>query len=230
MRDETREVRRLKKLLLTERLSDAERQALEQRVKELEAPPSEVPPRSSMPGVLGVFDRPLPVASHTDKEETVPVTDAAKAAVADESAEPSTPEPAEADLSPEEVDELADKIAAIADRVVWLRSVWARTLSVEIDREAEVWLVRLKALAKRLPEEVLEAVLGKSIGLLRRTVRNVDKPVISEKVQQRVLPPSAPSLDAVGTWSELYYAFRNPRPPRDPPRGYVPDGLQALVS
>lgn len=231
MREEVKERRRLNHLLTTQRLTPSERTAVEQQVSELEG--SQVPqPVSSGPGVLGVFDRPQPRRSDP---EPVAAESEGHSESNNSTAMPPIPlesQAADDELTPDEFEALAEQIAAIADRIVRLRAYWATTLSREVDTEAEMWLAKLHEAAKDLPEELSKFVLGDRYYLLRQKVRDVRKPSITEKVQLQLIAPSAPSLDCVGTWSEIYYMIHEPRRPRvaEHPVGYVPDGLQALVS
>ena len=232
MREEIKELRRLNLLLKTQRLTPSERAALEQQVSELERAqlPEAVP---SGPGVFGMFDRPEPGKNDVEPIAREPKNLAEqKKPSAPSPAKPPEPQPSDHGLSPDEFEALAEQITAIADRITRLRTYWATTLSVEVDRESEMWLARLHEAAKGLPEELLEFILGDRSYLLRQEVRDVRKPSIAEKVQLQLIAPSAPALDSVGTWSEIYYAIHQPPSPRAPehPVGYVPDGLQALVS
>lgn len=232
MRDEIREQRRLHHVLKTQRLTPSERAALEQQISELERSqlPQSIP---SGPGVLGVFDRPQPGRTDSEPVALEPETQAeSKNQLAPSSTRPPESQASEQELSPDEFEASAEQITAIADRIVRLRAYWARTLSVEVDRESEAWLAKLHEAAKDIPAELLEFILGDRSYLLRQKVRDVRKPSITEKVQLQLIAPSAPALDSVGTWSEVYYAIHQPRRPRPPehPVGYVPDGLQALVS
>jgi hypothetical protein len=228
MREEIKEARTLRELLSTQRLSESERRTLEHRIAELEKPSSATPIPAE--GVLGVFDRPKPrqgdVAPTAIESEAQRGPDVTSTEVDD-----SKPNEQETELSPEQVEDIAVRIVAIADRISWLRRFWATAFSVELASEAESWLARLQALAKNLPDEVAEAVLGSKSYLLKQNVRNIRKPAIDQRIQQRLLPPSAPALEAKGNWMDLYFAFRQPRvePTPQTSPGYVADG-QALVS
>lgn len=156
MTEENEEVRRLKSLLRTRRLSWSERIALESKIRELERLQSNGL-ETILPGVFGVFDRPEPASSTVEDQSAEPIAGEKSQPTAPPDV-PSTPS-SEASLTPNEIDALTEQITEIADRIDWLRSVWARTLSPEIDREVEAWLVRLQRLAKKLPEELLTLIL-----------------------------------------------------------------------
>jgi len=217
--------------LSTQRLSPTERAAIEQQIKDLEQAQTRqsVP---STPGVFGMFDRPKPGTSDPEpaRAEAGKSEPPAKSSLQPEAK--SDLQEATPDLSPEEFESLAERITAIADHICRLRACWVTSLSTEIDRQAELFRSKLQELARTLPDELLEVILGDRTYLLRQPVRDVSKPTITEKVQLRTIAPSAPALDVVGTWTELYYAIHQPRPPRPPehPPGYIPDGLQALVA
>jgi hypothetical protein len=102
---------------------------------------------------------------------------------------------------------------------------------VEVDEQAERCLARLQELAKKIPTDLAEVALGSNASLLTQKVGEVRKPQVSQDIQLTVLPPSAPSLDQSGAWSDLYYALTQPRSPRPLQHapGYVPDGLQQFL-
>lgn len=135
-------------------------------------------------------------------------------------------------LSPEELEAKSKLLADITDRVMLLRAVWATTISWEVAREIEAWIRKLQEVAATMPREAVEQALGPHVGLLTQPVQNIAKPQIPQDVQERVLPPSAPSGKYADTRSELYWWRVAPERPREPqrPPGYVPDGLQSLVS
>jgi uncharacterized protein YukE len=224
------EVERLKQLVATARLTASEHAAIERQIDELEKPE---PAPAKYPGVLGVFDRPAPSRTEPPTPSpTIPSAAEVKAS-ANNDIEPAPPEtPAQPELSPKEADELAERISDIANRIVWMQSFWARTVSVEVDREIQAWLAKLQELAKKLPPELVESTLGTKAQLLTAKVRDIRKETISQNVQLWVLPPSAPSLDSAGVWADLYFAIHEPRAPRPlvHPPGYVPDGLQSWVA
>lgn len=225
MQQEEKDIKRLQSLLRTRRLSWSERVAIEAKIRRLENPDCENE-ILALPGVFGVFDRPEPGKS---EEAANPNQDTARNSAPDAS-EPSTQEPPQA-RSRDELDSLAEKIVNIADRIRFLRSAWTTTLSLEVDREAELWLARLHEVAKTLPREIVELLLEDRAYLIHQRARDFSKPSISRDVQLRVMAPSAPSVDLTGTMSEVYYAVHQARAPRPGhPPGYVPDGLQALVS
>lgn len=113
-----------------------------------------------------------------------------------------------------------------------LGAVWANTLSFEVMREAEAWVKKLQEIAATMPREAAENALGSHVGLLTQPVQTIAKPQIPQDLQERVLPPSAPSGKYADTRSELYWWRVAPERPREPqhPPGYLPDGLQSLVS
>jgi hypothetical protein len=202
---------------------------------------------TSLPGVLGVFDRPVSAPSiHVPSRSGENVADNATESVTEK--EPPCPEQsaqstesaddadavcetdAASEISPEQAEVLAQRMVDIAERIEWLRSYWARTLSVEVDREIQTWLANLQSLAKNLPNEIAEAILKNRSYLLAQKVQEVKKWEIPEKLQLALLAPSAPALDPAGTRAELYNAMRQPRPPKptDPPPNYLPDGFGVL--
>jgi hypothetical protein len=225
------EVRKLKKLL-TQRLSYSERIEIERRLRELRGEQSDSSPsRPISPYLLGVWDKPAPTqpepAPEPEARPDVPAT--SEKAVA-EQASKADAAPTTQDLSPEEAESIAATIATLGERIVELRSFWARTLSLEVEQQAEACLTRLQQLATQIPRDLAEVALGSHASLLTQKTRDVKKPQVSQDIQLNVLPPSVPSLDVTGTWTDLYYAFANPRQPRPQhPAGYVPDGLQQFL-
>lgn len=135
-------------------------------------------------------------------------------------------------LSPEELEAKTKLLADIADRIQLARAVWATTISWEVAREIEAWIKKLQEVAATMPHEAAVAALGPHTSLLTQPVQTIAKPQIPQDVQERVLPPSAPSGKYADTRSELYWWRFAPERPREPQRpvGYVPDGLQSLVS
>lgn len=223
-----REVRRLKSLLRTRRLSFSERLAIETKIRDCESPDWEVM-ELSMPGVFGVFDRPEPGRSDSISEP--PKTDGAGKSQKEALPQPDVEKSDPSNRSPADLDALADKICDVADRIIRLRRFWATTLAPEVDRESEVWLGKLHELAKNLPREIVDLLLEDRAYLMLQQPRNVTKPAISQDIQQRLIAPSAPSLDMTGTWSEVYFGIhqaRRSRAPQHPP-GYLPDGLQQFL-
>ena len=231
-----REARRLRKLLAT-KLTPAERTEIERQLTDLEKPPRPVQSKKPIsPYLLGTWDRQKPAEPKSDAKRDVTPSAPVQAPTQPTDTEHELPaqEPVVVapPLSAVEVDELVVQVREIADRIMRLRAFWARTLSPEVDREGELWLSRLQELAKKLPSEILELALGERVSLVTQPVRDVSKPQISTKVQQRLIAPSAPNLPQADTWSELYFAIHEPRTPRprtNPP-GYIPDGLQGWVS
>src|SRR5437588_6543283 len=250
MQAELHEARRLRKLLQT-RLKPVEREGIKRQLKALERRASGLhtgaDPKTTAttgPGYLGVFDRPNPaeVATRAELEKRLHVSEQKAAepgkqsvdtTQATEPAQPvaSAPEP---ELSAAEVEELAKKIADIADRIQWLRAYWATTLAPEVDREQEAWRARLIELAARLKTiapDVLEKVMAGRSHLLTQPLRVATKATIPQRIQEDLLPPSAPSARNAEIMSEVYFYSISPRPRRQPerPPGYLPDGLQSWI-
>lgn len=227
MNDEDREIKMLRKLL-NQRLSFSERLEIERRLRELEKGSEPVPSSPVSPFLLGVWDKPAASSDPPPQSEKIPAQPA-PSGTEKEAASKETEQPPHPDIEPAEAETLAHKIADLADRISFLRSYWARTLSPEIDRDAEACLARLHDLARSVPLDLAETALGSHVSLLSQKVRELKRPRIAEKMQLQILPPSAPSLDN-GAWAEVYYAFRNlsPPPPEHPP-GYIGDGLQQFL-
>jgi hypothetical protein len=125
-------------------------------------------------------------------------------------------------LSSAEIDALAKLVTDVADRIIWLRSYWAVTLSVEVECEAEAWLARLHELAAKLsliaPDKLDEAVKGYEY-LLTQAVRTIPKPQIDEKTQQRYMSPSAPNFFEAQLWFDVFYSYE-PLAPRPAATGF----------
>jgi hypothetical protein len=228
VRNDTKELRRLKSLLRTRRLSWSERVAIEAKIRDLENPDIEAF-RVSLPGVFGVFDRPEPGTSDSDSQPSE--TKEAGKSLVEKQSQPAAQDPTPPARSPAGLDALADLITDVADRIIRLRRFWATTLAPEVDRESERWLTKLHELAKGLPREIVDLILEDRAYLMHQQPRDVSKPAISQDIQQSLIAPSAPSIDMTGTWSEVYFGIHQPQRPRAPqhPPGYVPDGLQQFL-
>jgi hypothetical protein len=228
---EKQEIRKLKKLL-SQRLNYSERTQIERRLRELQGESGEpIPSQAISPYLLGVWDKPTRLPDVPTEPATEPKARAEnQEKVAEQKPEPDAV-PTIQELSPEQAETVAQTIVALAERIEHLRSFWARTLSLEIAQQAERCLARLQELATQIPRDLAEVALGSHASLLTQKVRNVRKQQVSENIQVTVLPPSAPSLDQSGKWSDLYYALNQPRFPRQPqhPPSYVPDGLQQFL-
>lgn len=238
-REAKREIERLKKFLLT-RPSLGERALILRRIKELReverrSTPAPEPPRIERRsvGVLGLIDRPVP-SSQPNPQQPQP---AAPLRVPPQP-QPVGEEPRENQLvahspSPEEIERAGKQLVEIAERIVLLRRAFVTNpFSFEIDQEAEAYLARLQQIASTIPREAAEQALGQYRGYLDQKVRIVKRPQIPEQVQQLLLPPSAPSAPSAEWKTDLYFEVRSMKREPEPvrPVGYVPDGLQSLVS
>ena len=241
MRAELREVHQLKRLLATSRLTMSDRKAIEARIQELlsSRAPEKAKSERLSPYLLGTFDRPAPpLPRHSVADPRVPTPQPHNPNLPAVPSQPLTNgeegEPAtnERPLTPEEIEAKSKLIANIADRIMLLRAVWATTLSREVACETEAWLKKLQDIAAEMPHEMAERALGPHVSFLTQPVQTISKPQISERLQERLLPPSMPSGRHSEVLSEFYWSRLSPEQPRQPehPPGYVPDGLQSWIS
>jgi hypothetical protein len=240
MREELKELHELKRLLTTTRLTVLDRRAIEARIEELLPSNQEPASRKAEPPslyLLGTFDRPTPAQQSQSSPQPTPepqpsARDVPSKAAAQPHASEEQTEIAEPVLAPEEIERRSQLLADITDRITLLRAVWATTLSFDVAREIEAWLRKLQETATTVPKEAAERALGRHVGLLTTPVQTISKPQISEKIQELLLPPSAPSLDHADILSQVYWRRFARQQPREPehPAGYIPDGLQSLVS
>ena len=234
MPENQKEIHDLKKLLLTTRLTAMDRKAIEARIEELSpSPPREDQPRTVSPYLLGVFDRPKPRSETTltSPPQPQPRTPDVPSQPPSEELEVVAPPPAPS-LSAEEVERRCKLLTEICERINLLRSTWATTLSREILRQVEAWTSKLQEVAATVPREMAERAVSPHQGFLTHPIQRIATPQISEAVQKRCLPPSAPGIDPGNLNADLYWYLRCPPRPREPERpvGYVPDGLQSWVS
>ncbi len=144
------------------------------------------------------------------------------------------PEPADPAADPAVVEDLVAEVKATVDHVLFLKAVWATSLSQDVGRQIEAWLRKLQNLASKLRalagNELVEETMAGHVYLLSSLVRNLSR-YIPQQLQESILPPSVPN--SATPWNaDVYWMIREPRRTPEPerPAGYVADGLQNLVA
>jgi hypothetical protein len=242
MHEDQREIRRLEKLLTTTRLTESDRQAIQARIQELMSSaqkPSEAITRPLSPYLLGTFDRPAPAppSQGVSGPITAPQPEPQKLASSQPPSEVNSGDSAREErplpsVSPEEIESRCKLLADIADRIAWLRAFRAVNLSFEVAREAENWLSKLQEIAGTIPKEEAERALGRHVGLLTQPVQAISRPQIPERLQERILAPSAPNSRNGEVMSEIYFhlhAYDRAEPQKQRPPNSVPGGLDQFI-
>lgn len=153
----------------------------------------------------------------TTRSESNPNNLPLDVAVAIEENAPTTV-PAQREDAPASVENLIARLTAIRDRLFWLQSVWAVSLSHDVAYEADSYRQVFRELSDQLRKQDADAA---------------DKLIAGhEALLLADLSPPKPTLPiATQRWFELAGEVRSERsqPPQPKPTGYVPDGLQRFL-